>query len=160
MSLPGIADLNTKLAGLKTPYLDGKNPGDPDRKAFQELIGKDNIHLWRWVKHIASYSEEERKAWADAEKAALVAKSSIVLDVKPWDDETDLIAMESAIRALEIPGLHWGASKQVAVAFGIKKIQIMLTIEDELVSSDDIEDAVTGLEDYVQSIDIVSWNKL
>ncbi|KEH28362.1 elongation factor 1-beta [Medicago truncatula] len=36
-------------------------------------------------------------------------KSSILLDVKPWDDETDMKKLEEAVRSVEIPGLTWGA---------------------------------------------------
>lgn len=42
---------------------------------------------------------------------ALIAKSSIVLDVKPWDDETDMEAMEKLVRTVETDGLIWGKGK-------------------------------------------------
>jgi len=141
--------------------LDGSAPGEADRAAFIDLIGKDHPHLWRWVKLLASYSAEERAAFPDVKKEGkAAAKSSIILDIKPWDDETDMAALENAVRGLELNGLHWGASKLVPIAYGLKKLQIMLTIEDDLVSSDDIEDAITGLEDFVQSMDVVAWNKV
>jgi hypothetical protein len=38
-------------------------------------------------------------------------KSSVLLDVKPWDDETDMKKLEEAVRSIEMPGLHWGACK-------------------------------------------------
>jgi translation elongation factor EF-1beta len=41
----------------------------------------------------------------------LIAKSNIILDVKPWDDETDMKLMEEAVRAVSIDGLLWGACK-------------------------------------------------
>ena len=73
----------------------------------------------------------ERIAAYDAKKAAkaakgdvIIAKSSILLDVKPWDDETDMVALEAAVRSIEADGLLWGASKLVAVGYGIKKLQI------------------------------------
>ena len=40
---------------------------------------------------------------------ALIAKSNIILDVKPWDDETDMKLMEAAVRAISTDGLLWGA---------------------------------------------------
>lgn len=52
-----------------------------------------------------AYSEKKSK------KPALIAKSSIVLDVKPWDDETDMKEMEKAVRAIVMDGLVWGACK-------------------------------------------------
>lgn len=57
---------------------------------------------------------EERLAAYDTKKAkkpALIAKSSIVLEVKPWDDETDVHEMEKAVRSIEMDGLLWGACK-------------------------------------------------
>lgn len=42
-------------------------------------------------------------------EAALIAKSNIVLDVKPWDDETDMKEVEKLVRAIETDGLRWGA---------------------------------------------------
>ncbi|ERN14575.1 hypothetical protein AMTR_s00038p00131700 [Amborella trichopoda] len=38
-----------------------------------------------------------------------VGKSSILLDVKPWDDETDMKKLEEAVRSIEMPDLFWGS---------------------------------------------------
>eukprot|EP00996_Jenningsia_fusiforme_P004307 NODE_5121_length_716_cov_219.098951_g4754_i0.p2 GENE.NODE_5121_length_716_cov_219.098951_g4754_i0~~NODE_5121_length_716_cov_219.098951_g4754_i0.p2 ORF type:complete len:183 (+),score=54.81 NODE_5121_length_716_cov_219.098951_g4754_i0:74-550(+) len=156
-----ILEKATEFNGkLNDAYFNGKAPGDADIKAFEEIFGKDHVHLWRWAKHIASFPEAERAAWQPPQKTALVAKSSIILDIKPWDDETDMVELERCVRAIELNGLHWGMSKLVPVAFGVKKMQIVLSIVDDLVSSDDIEEAIMSLEDYVQSMDVVAWNKL
>lgn len=40
---------------------------------------------------------------------ALIAKSNIIFDVKPWDDETDMAKMEAEVRKIEADGLLWGA---------------------------------------------------
>lgn len=40
-----------------------------------------------------------------------IAKSNIILDVKPWDDETDLVEMERLVRTIQMEGLLWGACK-------------------------------------------------
>ena len=55
-------------------------------------------------------------------------QSVVTLEVKPWDDETDMKALEENVRAIEQDGLVWGASKLVEVGFGIKKLQITLVI--------------------------------
>ena len=39
----------------------------------------------------------------------VIAKSNIILDVKPWDDETDMVALEKNVRSIEMDGLLWGA---------------------------------------------------
>lgn len=42
---------------------------------------------------------------------ALIAKSSILLDVKPWDDETDMAKLEECVRSIQMDGLIWGQCK-------------------------------------------------
>lgn len=42
----------------------------------------------------------------------------VTLQVKPWDDETDMAALEKEVRAIEKDGLVWGASKLVPVGYG------------------------------------------
>lgn len=115
-------------------------------------------------------TEEEKKAAEQREAAKKSSakkkesgKSSVLLDVKPWDDETDMQKLEETVRNVQMPGLFWGASKLVAVGYGIKKLQIMMTIEDDLVSVDDlIEDHLTSepANEYIQSCDIVAFNKI
>lgn len=106
--------------------------------------------------------EQRLKTYADkkAKKPALVAKSSVVLDVKPWDDETDLKAMETAVREIATDGLVWGASKLVPLAYSIKKLQIVAIVEDEKVSVDWLQETIQDIEELVQSVDIAAFNKL
>ncbi|KAJ8752664.1 hypothetical protein K2173_005553 [Erythroxylum novogranatense] len=115
-------------------------------------------------------TEEEKKA-AEERAAAVKAsakkkesgKSSVLLDVKPWDDETDMKKLEEAVRSVQMEGLLWGASKLVPVGYGIKKLQIMMTIVDDLVSVDSlIEEHLTvePINEHVQSCDIVAFNKI
>ncbi len=63
--------------------------------------------------------------------------------------------LEAAVRGIDRDGLVWGTSKLVAVGFGIKKLQINVVVEDEKVSTQDLEDEIEGFDDYVQSCDIV-----
>jgi len=54
-------------------------------------------------------------------------------------------------------------AKLVPVGYGIKKLQIMLTIVDDLVSVDSlIEERLTvePINEYVQSCDIAAFNKI
>lgn len=106
-------------------------------------------------------AKEARDAAKAAAGKVVVAKSSIIFDVKPWDDTTDLVAMEAEVRKIEMEGLHWGAAKLIPVGFGIKKLQIMATIIDDLVPSTEIvEERICEIEDHVQSVDIAAFNKL
>jgi translation elongation factor EF-1beta len=106
-------------------------------------------------------SEALRASLAKNAEKGLIAKTSLLLDFKPWDDSTDMKKMEELVRSLQMDGLTWGASKLVPVAFGIKKLQIMATVVDDKVSVDDIENYVTeNGEEYVQSMDVAAMNKI
>jgi elongation factor 1-beta len=112
---------------------------------------------------------EEDKAAAAERAAAKPAKkkesgkSSVLMDIKPWDDETDMKKLEESVRSVQMEGLTWGASKLVAVGYGIKKLQIMMTIIDDLVSVDTLVEEVLQEpphNEYIQSCDIVAFNKI
>ncbi|KAG6833396.1 translation elongation factor EF-1 beta subunit (eEF1B) [Tephrocybe sp. NHM501043] len=105
----------------------------------------------------------ERVAAYNAKKAGKTkpaAKSIVTLDVKPWDDETDMAALEAAVRSIEQDGLLWGASKLVPIGYGIKKLQMTLVVEDDKVSTDELQEKIQEFEDYVQSSDITAMQKL
>lgn len=111
----------------------------------------------------AARLREERVAAYTAKKSnkpALIAKSSVLLDVKPWDDETDMKKMEECVRTIQWDGLLWGAAKLVPVGYGINKLQIMCVIEDDKISTDELTEKIEEFEDYVQSVDIAAFNKI
>ncbi|NWU90191.1 EF1D factor, partial [Upupa epops] len=110
----------------------------------------------------ARVREERLRQYAEkkAKKPGLIAKSSILLDVKPWDDETDMAKLEECVRSVHMDGLVWGASKLVPVGYGIKKLQIQCVVEDDKVGTDLLEEEITKFEDYVQSVDIAAFNKI
>jgi len=89
-----------------------------------------------------------------------VAKSSVILDVKPWDDETDMKIIETNVRGITMDGLVWGASKLVPVGYGINKLQIICVVEDEKVSIEALTEEIEGFGDYVQSVDVAAFNKI
>lgn len=127
----------------------GSDSEDEEEKAEAERIKAERIKAYN-----------ERKEAKEAKKGALVAKSNIILDVKPWDDETDMAELERQVREIETDGLLWGAGKLVAVGYGIKKLQICCVVEDDKVGTDFLEENITALEDHVQSVDIVAFNKI
>ncbi|XP_061738907.1 eukaryotic translation elongation factor 1 delta b (guanine nucleotide exchange protein) isoform X1 [Nerophis ophidion] len=106
--------------------------------------------------------EQRLKEYAErkAKKPSVIAKSSILLDVKPWDDETDMAKLEECVRSVQADGLLWGASKLVLVGYGIKKLQISCVVEDDKVGTDLLEEEITKFEDYVQSVDVAAFNKI
>jgi len=105
-------------------------------------------------KRLADYAAKKAK------KPGPIAKSNIIYDVKPWDDTIDTKEIEANVRKIELEGLIWGASKILPVAFGINKLQICCVVEDEKVSTDWLEEQITGIEELVQSVDVVAFNKV
>ncbi|KAG8540745.1 hypothetical protein GDO81_018661 [Engystomops pustulosus] len=110
----------------------------------------------------ARIREERLRQYAEkkSKKPGVIAKSSILLDVKPWDDETDMAKLEECVRTVQMDGLVWGSSKLVPVGYGIKKLQIQCVVEDDKVGTDTLEEEITKFEDYVQSVDIAAFNKI
>jgi len=107
--------------------------------------------------------EAQKKAKAEAAgKAPLEAKSLIIYEVKPVDDETDLQALGKRILAeIQQDGLFWKSEfKTAPIAYGIEKLIIGATIYDAKVSTDDVQEKIEAMEDMVQSVDIQSFNKL
>ena len=108
---------------------------------------------------IQRIADEAKKAKEDKGKV-VIEKSVVVIEVKPWDSETDLAALEEKIRAIEMEGLEWKGSEQKPIAYGVKKIVIMCHIVDKLISVDDLQEKIQEFEDDVQSTDIASFSKL
>ncbi|KAI4793365.1 hypothetical protein KUCAC02_032780, partial [Chaenocephalus aceratus] len=107
--------------------------------------------------------KEERLAQYAAKKSkkpTIIAKSSLLLDVKPWDDETDMKQLEALVRSISMEGLLWGQSKLLPVGYGIQKLQINCVIEDDKVGTDMLEEQITAFEDFVQSMDVAAFNKI
>ncbi|XP_051467345.1 elongation factor 1-delta isoform X3 [Apus apus] len=151
----------------KKVELPSASPAKKAEPAAAEEDDDDDIDLFgsddeEEDQEAAKVREERLRQYAEkkAKKPGLIAKSSILLDVKPWDDETDMAKMEECVRSIHMDGLVWGASKLVPVGYGIKKLQIQCVVEDEKVGTDILEEEITKFEDYVQSVDIAAFNKI
>ncbi|MCJ1391620.1 Translation elongation factor 1 beta [Xylographa bjoerkii] len=139
------------------------NPKDAPKEAEEEededLFGSDEEEedpeaVKQREANLAAYKQKK------AGKSKPAAKSMVTLDVKPWDDETDMKVLEANMRAIEMEGLTWGASKLVPVGFGIKKLQVNFAVEDEKVSVDELQAKIEEDEDHVQSTDVAAMMKL
>jgi elongation factor 1-beta len=101
-------------------------------------------------------------------------QSVVTLDVKPWDDKTDMVLLEKQVRTVEWDGLVWGLAKLVPVGYGINKLQINLVIgasasripavqqlmglnaEDDKVSLDELQEKLEEFEEFIMSTDVVA----
>jgi elongation factor 1-beta len=126
-----------KLPGTKkaaSEYAPGVTVGESKAAASSSAAPKadeeDDIDLFGSDDDLDEEAERikaERVAAYQAKKSdkpAVIAKSQVVLDVKPWDDETDMDALTKHVKSIEMEGLLWGAHKLGAVGYGIKKLQI------------------------------------
>jgi len=149
-SLPGVAKALGEYGPEGAPAAAKKAAKDDDDDDF-DVFGSDDDD-----------SEDDTpapKVEVMKPKRVVIAKSSILYDVKPMDDETDLKDIEKAVRAIEKDGLHWGASKTVPLCYGISKLQILCTVEDAKVGVEDLLEEIEAF-DIVQSVDIAAFNKI
>merc|ERR1712083_787778 len=132
-----------------------KAPAKPAPAPAEEE--EDDVDLF------GSSDEEERlKAYHEkkSKKPQVIAKTSVLLDVKPWDDETDHDQMLASVKSIEMDGLLWGAHKLIPIGYGIKKLQVMCAVEDEKVSVEELTEKIEEFEDFVQSCDVNAMNKI
>ena len=135
-----------------------------DEPLGDEYTAEEQANQDRLDAIAAAHKEKKRAA---GKLKVVVGMSKIVLDVKPWDDETDLEAMEAVVRKITHPtnpkAVEWQASELKEVGYGIKKLTIMVQVIDDEISVD--EDIIAVICDgdgaeYVQSVDIVAFNKV
>lgn len=144
-----------------------------------DLFGEDEDK--EALKKLAASKKEGSK------KKKVINKSSLVIEVKPADADTNLDDIAKLCKGISIEGVTWGeAVKKVPVAFGLYKLQLCCTILDDIVNTNEIVDHIEALgmtpeqlaklakrqegedeededeETYglVQSAEIVSFNKL
>jgi translation elongation factor EF-1beta len=156
-----VAQKNKEQREKRQQSISKKRASSKKEEAVEEvdLFGEedeDEAHE-REIMRKAAENEAKKKA---AGKAPVQSKSNVVIDVKPWDDETDLKLMEQKVRAITLEGLEWKASKLQPIGYGIKKLVISCHVVDELVSVDDVQEQIQALEDLLQSTDIVTFTKL
>nr|BAH70815.1 ACYPI006186 [Acyrthosiphon pisum] len=162
-----MVQLEARVKSLESKNV-AQSPSKPEEKETPKKNDEDDD-----VDLFGSESEEESeeaarlKAQRVAEyfarkfkKPTFIAKSNIILDVKPWDDETDMKELEKAVRQVATDGLLWGAFKLVPLAYGIHKLQISCVVEDEKVSIDWLQETLQEIEDFIQSVDIAAFNKI
>jgi len=161
-----VSRLETRLTdgsstGASTASGDAKKPSAPapqDGEDDVDLFGSDEEEDEAAAKikeqRLAEYAAKKQK------KPGVIAKSNVILDVKPWDDETDMAELEKCVRSVVMDGLLWGVSKLVPLAYGIKKLQITTVVEDDKVSVDELVEKIQEYEDYIQSVDIAAFNKI
>ena len=162
-----IASLEGKKPeqAVKTPEAPKQAP--PKQETAKQAADDENFDLFgsEDEEETAAAQELRQKRLDDyaqkkATKPALVPKSTIILEVKPWDDETNMDEIEEKVRSIHADGLVWGWSKKVPHCYGIFKLQINCVVEDDKVGTDFLEESITAFDSHVQSVDIIAFNKI
>jgi len=138
-----------------------------DQEAEEEEDDMDDL--------FGSDTEEDKAAMEalnakmQAEKVASKAgkgkghRSLIVLEVKPYDAETDLEAMAKGIKQMEHEGIqNWGQEhKLMPIAYGVFKLAISAVVYDDLMDIDGLVELInTKYEDEIQSVDCQAMSKV
>lgn len=128
---------------------------DDDFDPFAEETEEDKAQKEK-MKQDAKDKKKDKK-----EKKKEVEKSHVVLEVKGWEADQDLMALgQKIITTIQKDGLKWFTGYKLEdVAFGIKKLIMALLVEDEKVSVDEIVEELESWENDIQSVEIVSFNK-
>jgi len=152
-----MSKLNQKMKD-NLPKVDEPKPAKKDEDELDDLFGDDDDDGEAAKKAAAAAKEKGKKK----EKKKAVAMSLVMLEVKPLDDTIDLDALANKIFSeITQDGLFWKTEfKKEPVAFGIFKLIIGFSLEDEKVSVDNVVERIEELEDFVQSVEIAAFNKI
>ena len=67
-----------------------------------------------------------------AKKPALIAKTSVLLDIKPWDDETDMNAMLAEESRLHANEFNLNSALHELYSYAVKyNEQLILTLDED-----------------------------
>merc|ERR1712098_419986 len=111
--------VSLEKGGVKAAPAAAPAAADDDDDDEVDLFGESDEEESEEKKRI---TEERLKAYHEkkSKKPALIAKTSVLLDIKPWDDETDMDKMLECAKSIEKEGLVWGAHKLVPAGYGIR----------------------------------------
>lgn len=126
-----------------------------------DLEGLEGEELANAIERRERMKNEFDSVTKKSNKTKEVEKSLIVLEVKPWDETTNLVELWNKIVEYQQEGLTWGEGYKLEPVFAeINKLVMSCSIIDSLVLTDDITEYIESLEDYVQSVDITAMTKL
>ena len=152
----GKAAKGGKKGGKKEAPKKEAKPADDDD---MDLFGSDNEEDAAAAKEAAANAAAAK---AKKPKKVVIAMSLVMLEVKPLDDTINLDEVAAKLFAeIQMDGLFWKTEyKKEPVAFGIFKLIVGFSLEDEKVSVDDIVEKIEAMEEHVQSVEISAFNKI
>jgi len=76
-------------------------------------------------------------------KKVVIAQSLVMFEIKPYDSDTNLDNLAKTILEIKMDGLYWKTQyRKEPIAYGIEKLIIGVTVEDEKVSVDDLQEKI------------------
>ena len=136
---------------------DAEDDGETEEEKKANAARAERMATARRLKE----EKDAKEGKVKKDKPKTIAKSLVVLEVKPWEADTDLVMVWNEIKKYEQKGLTWGQNHKLGpIAFGIMKLVMTCTIVGDEVLMEDVTDAIEKLEDYVQSVTVASMNKI
>ena len=126
-----------------------------------DLFGDDDEEEAEALKKLNEKMDAEKKANKAGKGKG--ERSLIVLEVKPFDAETDLQAVAKGIKTIEHEGIqNWGKEhKLMPIAFGVCKLAISAVVYDDLMDIDGLCELINAkYENDIQSIDCQAMSKV
>jgi translation elongation factor EF-1beta len=153
--------LKDKLPVVADPLLAKAAASKKEAEDLDDLFGDDNEDDAAAAKAAAAAAKAKATAAPKAKKV-VIAMSLVMLEVKPMDDTIDLdVLAKRMMSEVTMEGLFWKTEfKKEPVAYGIFKLIVGFSLEDEKVSVDDIVEKIEAMDDMVQSVEIAVFNKI
>ena len=142
---------------IRNSWTAAKKADDDD----MDLFGDDDEDDGAAAK--AAAEAAKKAAAGKKKKKEVIAMSLVMLEVKPLDSETNLDDLAKKIfSTITKEGLFWKTEyKKEPIAFGIEKLIIGFSCEDEKISVDnDVVEKIEEMDDLVQSVEIQAFNKI
>merc|ERR1712062_604939 len=99
-----LADVLARLSKIEGQLKGGAPAAPEEEDSDVDLFASDDEVAERIkAERIAAYNA--RKSAKEDKKGKVIAKSNIILDIKPWDDETDMAKLEESVRSVSMDGL-------------------------------------------------------
>ena len=168
----GIAELNLASRELKNMIkgMDGRvrileqeNPNSATTKEKEDIENKDDDDKKersdpeKVIKTAENIKAYEKKIHSEH---PTIAKTSVLFDIMPCDNETDLEDMLEKVKSISMEGLMWGSSKRTPVGYGIDKMQLRCTLEDDKVLIEELCEKMESFKDLVESAEVSIMNKI
>ena len=180
-----LEKLNKKLKD--NLFINGSQPTKEDAEIFEIIRHHFKLdktlypNIFAWLQFISLYEDNVIQSWKNINnknskeenefdliilekvknKNNKIPYSIILLEIKIWDSEQDLVYLVNKIQKIKKEGLYWKKEyKLVEIAFGIKKIILTLIVNDNKISIDELIDEIESWENEIQSVDILSFKEL